>query len=82
MLYAQFARHGEMDWSRSEAAYDSIVTLTRIYNTGYFNNSKWSRIMDHQPRRLPVFEPRKTFLRSGAYFGRMFPFIPLECYGC
>ena len=59
MLYAQFARHGEMDWSRSEAAYDSIVTLTRIYNTGYFNNSKWSRIMDHQPRRLPVFEPVK-----------------------
>lgn len=57
MLYAQLARHGEMDWSRSDAAYDSIVSLTRIYNTGIRNNGKWHRMMDHQPRRLPVFEP-------------------------
>jgi len=57
MLYAQLARHGEADWGRSDAAYDSIVSLTRIYNTGIRNNGKWHRMMDHQPRRLPVFEP-------------------------
>lgn len=57
MLYAQLARHKEMDWSRSDAAYDSIVSLTRIYNIGIRNNGKWHRMMDHQPRRLPVFEP-------------------------
>lgn len=57
MLYAQFARHGEIDWSKSDAAYDSIVSLTRIYNIGIHNQGKWHRIMDHQPRRLPVFEP-------------------------
>lgn len=57
MLYAQLARHGEADWNRSDAAYDSIVSLTRIYNIGIGNNGKWHRMMDHQPRRLPVFEP-------------------------
>ena len=57
MLYAQFARHGEMSWQKSDMAYDSIVSLTRIYNTGIHNHGKWHRMMDHQPRRLPVFEP-------------------------
>lgn len=57
LLYAQLARHGEADWGQSDAAYDSIVSLTRIYNIGIKNNGKWHRIMDHQPRRLPVFEP-------------------------
>ena len=57
MLYAQLARHGEADWSMSDAAYDSIVSLTRIYNIGIKNKGKWHRMMDHQPRRLPVFEP-------------------------
>lgn len=57
ILYAQLARHGESDWSRSDAAYDSIVSLTRIYNIGIRNSGKWHRMMDHQPRRLPVFEP-------------------------
>lgn len=57
MLYAQFARHGEMDWGKSDAAYDSIVSLTRIYNKGIENNGKWHRMMDYQPRKLPVFEP-------------------------
>lgn len=56
-LYAQLARHGKADWDKSDAAFDSIVSLTRIYNTGINNNGKWLRIMDHQPRRLPVFEP-------------------------
>jgi len=57
MLYAQLARHGEMDWVSSQTAYDSIVTLTRIYNNGIDGKAKWKRIMDFQPRRLPVFEP-------------------------
>lgn len=57
MLYAQFARHGEMNWNKSDAAYDSIASLTRIYNIGIRNNGKWHRMMDHQPRRLLVFEP-------------------------
>lgn len=57
MFYAQFARHGEMNWNKSDAAYDSIASLTRIYNIGIRNNGKWHRMMDHQPRRLPVFEP-------------------------
>lgn len=57
MLYAQFARHGEMSWQKSDMAYDSIVSLTRIYNTGIHNHGKWHRMMDHQPRRLTVFEP-------------------------
>lgn len=57
MLYAQFARHGEMNWNKSDVAYDSIASLTRIYNIGIRNNGKWHRMMDHQPRRVPVFEP-------------------------
>ena len=57
MLYAQFARHGEMDWGKSDAAYDSIVSLTRIYNIGIENKGKWRYMMDYQPRKLPVFEP-------------------------
>ena len=57
MLYAQFARHGEINWNKSDVAYDSIASLTRIYNIGIRNNGKWHRMMDHQPRRLPVFEP-------------------------
>ena len=57
MLYAQFARHGEMNWNKSDVAYDSIASLTRIYNIGIRNNRKWHRSLDHHPRRLPVFEP-------------------------
>ncbi len=56
-LYAQYARHGKTDWGQSDAAYDSIVSLTRIYNVGIHNGGKWHRMMDHQPRKLPVFEP-------------------------
>ena len=51
-LYGQLARHGKADWSRSKAAYDSIVALTEIYNKG-----KWRDIMDMKPRKLPVFDP-------------------------
>lgn len=51
LLEAQLARHGKGDWSRSDMAYDSIVSLTQLYNTG-----KWNHIMDCSPRRLPVFD--------------------------
>lgn len=57
ILYAQFARHAEMDWRKSDMAYDSIVSLTRTYNIGINNYGKWHRIMEHQPRNLLVFEP-------------------------
>ncbi len=57
MLYAQKARHGLSDWAMSDAAYDSIQTLTRIYNQGIDNQGKWQRMMDCHPRRLPVFDP-------------------------
>ena len=63
LLYGQLARHGKETskdggagyWAKSDAAYDSIVNLTKIYNEGYYNHGKWNRIMDFQPRRLPVF---------------------------
>ncbi len=57
LIHAQLARHGRSTWQKSDEAYDSILTLTRIYNIGIDNNGKWHRMMDHQPRRLPVFEP-------------------------
>ncbi len=57
LLYAQFARHGLMGWERSDAAFDSIVHLTQIYNDGIRNGGKWNRIMDYKPRKLSVFEP-------------------------
>ena len=57
LLYAQFARHGLMEWERSDAAFDSIVHLTQIYNEGIHNGGKWNRIMDYKPRKLSVFEP-------------------------
>ena len=50
LLEAQLARHGKGDWRKSDMAYDSIVSLTRLYNMG-----KWNRVMDCSPRRLPVF---------------------------
>lgn len=42
-------------WVKSDAAYDSIVNLTKIYNEGYYNHGKWNRIMDFEPRKQPVF---------------------------
>lgn len=51
LLSAQLARHGKADWADCDAAYDSIISLTRQYNT-----PKWDHIMDYQPRKLPVFE--------------------------
>lgn len=53
-LYAQLARHGKADWRLSDAAYDTIASLTDRYNS--LNNAKWNRMMDHRPRRLAVFD--------------------------
>lgn len=52
MLYAQLARHGKSDWSKSDVAHDSIVSLTEIYNS----NPRWTGIMDCAPRELPPFK--------------------------
>ena len=51
-LYAQLARHGKAGWEESDAAFDSIVSLTARYNA----NPKWSGIMSYEPRFLPVFK--------------------------
>ena len=53
LLYAQLARHGKADWEKSDLAYDSIVVLTKQYNS--LEDGKWNRMMDFQPRKLPVF---------------------------
>lgn len=54
LLYAQLARHQKAGWQLSDAAYDSIVSLTRYYNA--LNKGKWNNMMDYQPRKLPVFD--------------------------
>lgn len=54
LLNAQLARHGKVDWEQSDAAFDSIVSLTRRYNA--LQNGKWIHMMDFQPRKLPVFK--------------------------
>lgn len=54
LLYAQLARHGKADWTKSDVAYDSIVALTQQYNS--LEDGKWNRMMDFQPRKLPVFK--------------------------
>ncbi len=55
-LYAQLSRHGADLWDKSDAAYDSIATLTKTYNAGIHNNGKWNLMMDFKPRGLPVFD--------------------------
>lgn len=57
MIYAQFARHGEALWDKSDSAYDSISSLTQIYNA--MNHGKWNYMMDFKPRNLPVFDKVK-----------------------
>ena len=53
LLYAQLARHGKTAWEQSEIAFDSIVVLTRDYNS--LMDGKWKGMMDDKPRNLPVF---------------------------
>ncbi len=55
-LYAQLARHGLAAWDKSDIAFDSISSLTRVYNSGFHNHGKWDKMMDFQPRKLPVFD--------------------------
>ncbi|WP_345948964.1 glycosyl hydrolase 115 family protein [Mucilaginibacter sp. PAMB04274] len=55
MLNGQLARHGKAEWQLSEKAYDSIGVLTQRYND--LVGGKWHGMMDHRPRKLPVFEP-------------------------
>lgn len=57
MIYAQLARHGEALWDKSDLAYDSISSLTQIYNA--MNHGKWNYMMDFKPRNLPVFDKVK-----------------------
>lgn len=56
-LYAQKARHtGDSSyWTKSDAAYDSIVSLTHIYNK-VLSNGKWNHMMDLRPRGLSMFD--------------------------
>ena len=54
ILTAQLARHSKVDWKQSDAAFDSIASLTQQYNS--LQNGKWNRMMDLQPRKLPVFK--------------------------
>lgn len=54
ILTAQFARHSKADWRQSDAAFDSIASLTQQYNS--LQNGKWNRMMDFQPRKLSVFK--------------------------
>ncbi len=54
ILTAQLARHSKADWEQSDAAFDSIASLTQQYNS--LQNGKWNRMMDFQPRKLPVFK--------------------------
>lgn len=54
LLVAQLARHKKADWNESDAAYDSIASLTDTYNC--LGNGKWNRMIDFRPRQLPVFQ--------------------------
>lgn len=62
-LYAMQDRHGANmqlsveAFARSDRAYDAIMALTRRFNTGFANNGKFNKMMDAQPRLLPVFDP-------------------------
>lgn len=44
ILTAQLARHSKADWKQSDAAFDSIASLTQQYNS--LQNGKWNRMMD------------------------------------
>ena len=63
-LYGQLARHGKASWDLSDEAYETIVSLTRKYNS--LGNGKWKGIMDHQPRDLAVFEKLPRIVAGNA----------------
>lgn len=68
MLYAQFARHTPSDsaslWKKSDAAYDSIVSLTQRFNS--LLDGKWNHIISTAPRGLIVFDKVKRTASSTA----------------
>lgn len=53
LMYGQLARHGLASWGRSDAAYDTIVSLTQRYNS--ISNGKWKNMMTYAPRNLRDF---------------------------
>lgn len=53
-LYGQLARHGKVDWQLSDAAFNTIISLTEQYNS--LVGGKWNRIMDYKPRNRTVFD--------------------------
>ena len=53
-LYGQLARHEKASWKSSDDAFDSIVSLTRKYNS--IDNGKWKHMMDYKPRKLAVYD--------------------------
>ncbi|MFC5683277.1 glycosyl hydrolase 115 family protein [Flavobacterium sp. MAHUQ-51] len=77
LLKGQLARYGKAEWTESDLAYDSIVSLTRIYNKG-----KWNRIMDFQPHKLPVFEKVKRELLLNPMVEERNPVITLNGVEC
>lgn len=60
-LYGQLARHGKAEWQQSDSAFETIESLTEIYNS--LSDDKWKYIMDYKPRNLPVFQ-RVPHIRS------------------
>lgn len=68
MLYAQFARHMPSDsaslWEKSDAAYDSIVSLTKRYNS--LLGGKWNHMLSFQPRELAVYKRMEHVAASAA----------------
>lgn len=52
-LYAQLARHGKGEWTKSDEALYNIIALTDKYNS--IENGKWNLMMDYQPRKLAVY---------------------------
>lgn len=91
-LYGQLARHGLADWVKSDAAYDTIASLTEKYNS--LNNGKWRYMMNDGPRKLADFaklthikdsakfvaEVRPLFLFNGKDFSSFTGEKPI-CYG-
>ena len=64
LLFAQLARHNDSIpvwlksggdlWEKSDAAFDSIVSLTGTYNL--LMGGKWKYMMDYKPRNLIVYQ--------------------------
>lgn len=79
-LCAQLARHTPSDsaslWKESDAAYDSIASLTRRYSS--LLGGKWNHIISAAPRGLPVYDRiRHTASTAPA---AVFP-APLQAWG-